>query len=86
MVDDGLHNSSLASLKNQESAQDVVILSSLRPSPCARDYFLLRLKENVKGAIEARIRIQLSAAHTPEQLDQAARAFAEVGKELRIVG
>jgi glycine C-acetyltransferase len=34
---------------------------------------------------QARIRIQLSAAHTPEQLDRAARAFAEVGKELGVI-
>jgi glycine C-acetyltransferase len=34
---------------------------------------------------QARIRIQLSAAHTPEQLERAARAFAEVGKELGVV-
>jgi glycine C-acetyltransferase len=35
---------------------------------------------------QARIRIQVSAAHTPEQLDLAARAFAEVGKELGLIG
>jgi glycine C-acetyltransferase len=34
---------------------------------------------------QARIRIQLSAAHTPEQLRRAAEAFAEVGKELGVV-
>jgi glycine C-acetyltransferase len=34
---------------------------------------------------QARIRIQVSAAHTPEQLDWAARAFAEVGKELGVI-
>lgn len=34
---------------------------------------------------QARIRIQVSAAHTPEQLDRAAKAFTEVGKELGIV-
>jgi glycine C-acetyltransferase len=34
---------------------------------------------------QARIRIQLSAAHTPEQLDQAAKAFADVGKELGVI-
>src|SRR5206468_4239563 len=33
---------------------------------------------------QARIRIQLSAAHTPEQLDRAAKGFAEVGKELGV--
>jgi glycine C-acetyltransferase len=34
---------------------------------------------------QARIRIQLSAAHTPEHLDRALRAFAEVGKELGVI-
>jgi glycine C-acetyltransferase len=34
---------------------------------------------------QARIRIQVSAAHTPEQLDRAAGAFAEVGKELGVI-
>jgi glycine C-acetyltransferase len=34
---------------------------------------------------QARIRIQVSAAHTVEQLDKAATAFAEAGRELRII-
>jgi glycine C-acetyltransferase len=34
---------------------------------------------------QARIRIQLSAAHTEAQLDQAAKAFTEVGRQLKIV-
>jgi glycine C-acetyltransferase len=34
---------------------------------------------------QARIRIQLSAAHTPEQLDRAAQAFTAVGKELGVI-
>jgi glycine C-acetyltransferase len=34
---------------------------------------------------QARIRIQLSAAHTPQHLEQAARAFAEVGRELGVI-
>lgn len=33
---------------------------------------------------EARIRVQLSAAHTTEQLDRALEAFAEVGRELGV--
>src|SRR6056297_114097 len=35
--------------------------------------------------VKARIRVQLSAAHTKEQLDNAIEAFTEVGKELKIV-
>ncbi|NND15969.1 MAG: glycine C-acetyltransferase [Eudoraea sp.] len=34
---------------------------------------------------KARIRVQLSAAHTPEQIDKAITAFTEVGKELNVV-
>jgi len=34
---------------------------------------------------QARIRIQLSAAHTSEQLDRAVRAFTEVGRELGVI-
>jgi glycine C-acetyltransferase len=34
---------------------------------------------------QARIRLQLSADHTPEQLDVAASAFAAVGRDLGIV-
>jgi glycine C-acetyltransferase len=34
---------------------------------------------------EARIRTQMSAAHTPEQLNQALDAFKRVGRELKII-
>jgi glycine C-acetyltransferase len=34
---------------------------------------------------QARIRVQLSAAHTPEHIDQALAAFVEVGKELGVL-
>jgi len=34
---------------------------------------------------KARIRTQLSAAHTREQLDRAVAAFSKIGKELRVV-
>lgn len=34
---------------------------------------------------KARIRVQLSAAHTQEHLDKAVKAFTEVGKELGVV-
>ena len=34
---------------------------------------------------QARIRIQVSAAHTAEQLDRAIQAFTEVGKELAVI-
>ncbi|MFZ5479133.1 MAG: glycine C-acetyltransferase [Myxococcota bacterium] len=34
---------------------------------------------------QARIRVQLSAAHSPEQVDRAVQAFTEVGKELGVI-
>jgi len=34
---------------------------------------------------QARIRVQVSAAHTPEQLDQAVAAFAQAGRELGVI-
>ncbi len=34
---------------------------------------------------KARIRVQLSAAHTPEQIDKAVDAFIKVGKELKVI-
>jgi len=34
---------------------------------------------------KARIRVQLSAAHTREQLDKAVDAFISVGKELKVI-
>ena len=34
---------------------------------------------------KARIRVQLSAAHTPEQIDRAVEAFIKVGKELGVI-
>jgi glycine C-acetyltransferase len=34
---------------------------------------------------EARIRVQLSAAHTRENLDRALQAFIKVGKELKVI-
>jgi glycine C-acetyltransferase len=34
---------------------------------------------------KARIRVQLSAAHTKGQLDKAINAFIEVGKQLNVI-
>jgi glycine C-acetyltransferase len=34
---------------------------------------------------EARIRVQLSAAHTPEQINKAVVAFVKVGRELGVI-
>ena len=34
---------------------------------------------------QARIRTQMSAAHTPEQIDQAVAAFTKVGRKLGVL-
>ena len=34
---------------------------------------------------QARIRVQISAAHEPEHLDQCIAAFTKVGKELKVI-
>jgi glycine C-acetyltransferase len=34
---------------------------------------------------QARIRTQMSAAHTTEQLDRAVAAFAKVGRALKVI-
>jgi glycine C-acetyltransferase len=34
---------------------------------------------------QARIRVQISAAHTREHLDKAIQAFAKIGRELGVI-
>lgn len=34
---------------------------------------------------KARIRVQISAAHTEQEIDQAVQAFIEVGRELKVI-
>ena len=34
---------------------------------------------------QARIRVQMSAAHTRDQLDRAVAAFAKVGRRLQVI-
>ena len=35
---------------------------------------------------KARIRVQISAAHTTEEIDRAINAFVDIGKELGVIG
>ena len=34
---------------------------------------------------QARIRVQLSASHTPQQVDRAVDAFIEIGRQLKVI-
>ena len=35
---------------------------------------------------KARIRVQISASHTDQDIDRAVDAFVKIGKELRVIG
>jgi glycine C-acetyltransferase len=64
---------------------DAALAGTMAERLLARGIYVIGFSYPVVPQGQARIRIQLSAAHTPEQLEQAARAFAEVGKELGII-
>jgi glycine C-acetyltransferase len=77
-------------IKPSKSAIIAIMLFDARLS---QDFSARLLKEGIyvtgfyypvvpKG--EARIRVQLSAAHTLENLDKALKAFIKVGKELKV--
>ena len=78
-------------IKPTQSAISAVMLYD---APLSQRYANLLLEEGIyvtgfyypvvpKG--EARIRVQLSAGHTREQLDKAIAAFIKVGKELGVI-
>jgi len=79
-------------LKPSDSAIVALMLFNAKLS---QDFATKLLKEGiyvigfyypVVGKGQARIRIQLSAAHTQEHLDKAINAFTKIGKELNILG
>ncbi|MAZ40285.1 MAG: glycine C-acetyltransferase [Legionellales bacterium] len=51
----------------------------------AKGIYVVGFSYPVVAKGQARIRTQLSAAHTKEQLDKAIAAFAEVGHELKVI-
>jgi glycine C-acetyltransferase len=74
--------------------KSAIVAIMLFDAKLSQDFAAALLKEGIyvtgfyfpvvpKG--EARIRVQLSAAHTPEHLDKALAAFAKVGKELKVI-
>ncbi|MDT0691307.1 glycine C-acetyltransferase [Salegentibacter sp. F188] len=50
-----------------------------------KDIYVIGFFYPVVPKEQARIRVQLSAAHTKEHLDKAVKAFIEVGKELEVI-
>ena len=64
---------------------DADLASKMADRLLERGIYVIGFSYPVVPQGQARIRIQVSAAHTPEQLDRAARAFQEVGKELGVI-
>ena len=61
---------------------DAVLATRLADKLLERGIYVVGFSYPVVPQGLARIRIQLSAAHTPEQLDRALAAFTEVRKEM----
>jgi glycine C-acetyltransferase len=64
---------------------DAALASRMADMLLERDIYVIGFSYPVVPQGQARIRIQLSAAHTSDQLNKAATAFADVAKELKIV-
>jgi glycine C-acetyltransferase len=64
---------------------DAALASRMADELLKRGIYVIGFSFPVVPHGQARIRIQLSAAHTPEQLQRAATAFVEVGRELGLV-
>lgn len=64
---------------------DAALAVKLADALLQRGIYAIAFSYPVVPQGQARIRVQVSAAHTPEQLDQASKAFTEAGKELGIV-
>jgi glycine C-acetyltransferase len=64
---------------------DAKLASTFADKLLERGIYVIGFSFPVVPKGQARIRTQLSAAHTPEQLEQAVKAFTEVGKELGVI-
>src|SRR5262245_61334907 len=64
---------------------DAALAGQLADKLLERGIYVIGFSFPVVPQGQARIRIQVSAAHTPEQLDRAAQAFVMVAKELGVI-
>ena len=64
---------------------DAKIAKKISEEMLKRDIFVISFSYPVVPKNQARIRVQISAAHSLEQLKQALKAFKEVGKKLNII-
>jgi glycine C-acetyltransferase len=64
---------------------DAALASKMADALLERGIYVIGFSFPVVPHGQARIRIQVSAVHTPEQLDRAAAAFTEVGRGLGVI-
>ena len=64
---------------------DAVLATKLAAGLMEEGVYVTAFSYPVVPKGQARIRTQMSAAHTPEQLDRAVVAFTKVGKALGII-
>lgn len=64
---------------------DAVVAQTFAAKLLEEDIYVIGFFFPVVAKGQARIRVQLSAAHTEEQLDKAIAAFTKVGKELEVL-
>ncbi len=64
---------------------DAALASRMADMLLERGIYVIGFSYPVVPQGQARIRLQVSAAHSSEQIDRAAAAFIEVGKELKVI-
>jgi glycine C-acetyltransferase len=64
---------------------DAALAGKMADKLLERGIYVIGFSYPVVPQGQARIRIQVSAAHTAEQLERAAKAFTEVGRELGVI-
>src|SRR5438477_558016 len=65
---------------------DAALAAQMADKLLERGIYVIGFSYPVVPQGQARIRLQMSAAHTPEQIDRAVAAFTVVGKELGVLG
>ena len=65
---------------------DAVISQKMAEKLLKKGIYVIGFYYPVVAKGQARIRVQISAEHTKEQLDHAIASFTEVGKELGVIG
>jgi glycine C-acetyltransferase len=64
---------------------DAALAGRMADELLKRDIYVIGFSYPVVPQGQARIRLQMSAAHTPEQIDRAIAAFTEVGRAMGVI-